>query len=94
MTSGAYDFTPMLNTPGALLNHPSRHGVRLVVLPTVAIPDAAMSALLAWRLDQYLAFTTPQPSLNVGCPASLAIRCTIGTCTPWRSMTRAKFSVT
>jgi len=54
MTSGAYDFTPVLNTPGALLNHPSRHGVRLVVLPTPAIPDAAMSALLAWRLDQYM----------------------------------------
>ena len=53
-TAGAYDFTPLLNAPGALLSRPARHGVQLVVLPTVAIPDAALSALLAWRLGQYL----------------------------------------
>ena len=52
--AGAYDFTPLLNAPGALLCRPARHGVRLVVLPTAAMPEAALSALLAWRLGQYL----------------------------------------
>jgi hypothetical protein len=52
--AGAYDFSPLLNAPGALLSRPARHGVRLVVVPTVAMPEAALSALLAWRLGQYL----------------------------------------
>jgi hypothetical protein len=52
--ASAYDFSPLLNAPGALLSRPERHGVRLVVLPTIAMPDAALNALLAWRLGQYL----------------------------------------
>ena len=51
---GAYDFAPLLSSAAALLSRPARHGIRLVVLPTAGIPDAALDALLAWRLGQYL----------------------------------------
>lgn len=52
--AGAFDFASLLGAPHALLSRPARHGVRLVVLPTAAIPEAALNALLAWRLGQYL----------------------------------------
>lgn len=51
---GDQDFSSLLDVPGALLRSPARHGVRLVVLPTAAIPDSLLDALLAWRLGQYL----------------------------------------
>jgi hypothetical protein len=52
--AGDQDFSPLLTSPQALLSRPERHGVRLVVLPTAAIPEAMLDALLAWRLAQYL----------------------------------------
>ncbi|HYY45567.1 MAG TPA: hypothetical protein VE951_00760 [Candidatus Angelobacter sp.] len=52
--AAAHDFSPLLTSPGVLLSRPARHGVAVVVLPTVAIPAAALDALLAWRLGQYL----------------------------------------
>ena len=49
-----YDFSALLESPGALLSRAARHGVRLTVLPTAAISEDALDALLAWRLSQYL----------------------------------------
>jgi hypothetical protein len=49
-----YDFGRLLDTPGALLSRGDRQGVRLLVAPTLALPDAALDAILAWRLGQYL----------------------------------------
>lgn len=52
--AAAYDFSRLLTSTAALLSRPARHGVAIVVLPTSAIPEVALDALLAWRLGQYL----------------------------------------
>ena len=62
LAAGAYDFSPLLASPAALLARPERHGVRLAVLPTTGMPDAALDALLAWRLGQYLLTDFYDPS--------------------------------
>jgi hypothetical protein len=49
-----YDFSRSLDLPGALLTRGDRAGVRLLIAPTTAFPDAALDAILAWRLGQYL----------------------------------------
>ena len=49
-----YDFSRLLDLPDALLSRGDRHGVRLLIAPTFALPDAALDAILSWRLGQYL----------------------------------------
>lgn len=49
-----YDFGPALGVPGTLYTRGDRGGVRLLIAPTSALPDAAIDAVLAWRLGQYL----------------------------------------
>jgi hypothetical protein len=49
-----YDFSQLMGLPEALMSRPDRHGVRLLIAPTFALPDAALDALLSWRLGQYL----------------------------------------
>ena len=49
-----YDFSRLMDLPQALLARGDRHGVRLLVAPTFALPDAALDAILSWRLGQYL----------------------------------------
>jgi hypothetical protein len=49
-----YDFSRLMDLPQALLTRGDRHGVRLIVAPTLALPDAALDAILSWRLGQYL----------------------------------------
>ncbi len=49
-----YDFSRLLDLPQALLQRADRHGVRLLIAPTFALPDAALDAILSWRLGQYL----------------------------------------
>jgi hypothetical protein len=53
-TAAQYDFSELLDLPDALFTRGDRHGVRLVVAPTRALPVAALDAILAWRLGQYL----------------------------------------
>jgi hypothetical protein len=52
--SAEYDFSPLMDLPQALLHRADRHGVRLLIAPTFALPDAALDAILSWRLGQYL----------------------------------------
>jgi hypothetical protein len=49
-----YDFSRILDLPGALFTRGERGGVRLLIAPTTVFPDAALDAILAWRLGQYL----------------------------------------
>ena len=49
-----YDFSRLMDLPQALLHRGDRHGVRLLIAPTFALPDAALDAILSWRLGQYL----------------------------------------
>ena len=49
-----YDFGALMDLPRALLSRGDRHGVRLLIAPTNALPDAALDAILGWRLGQYL----------------------------------------
>ena len=49
-----YDFSRLMDIPEALLSRRDRHGVRLLIAPTRALPDAALDAILSWRLGQYL----------------------------------------
>ncbi|MDQ6669984.1 MAG: hypothetical protein M3069_04440 [Chloroflexota bacterium] len=49
-----YDFGTLFDSSGALIAQPDRHGVRVLVLPTSALPEPALEAILAWRLGQYL----------------------------------------
>jgi hypothetical protein len=49
-----YDFSRLMDLPQALLQRGDRHGVRLLIAPTFALPDAALDAILSWRLGQYL----------------------------------------
>ena len=49
-----YDFSQLMGLPQALMSRPDRHGVRLLIAPTFALPDAALDAILSWRLGQYL----------------------------------------
>src|SRR5690242_4238238 len=49
-----YDFGALMDLPQALLSRGDRHGVRLLIAPTNALPDAALDAILGWRLGQYL----------------------------------------
>jgi hypothetical protein len=49
-----YDFGAMMDLPQALFRRPDRRGVRLLIATTRALPDAALDAILAWRLGQYL----------------------------------------
>jgi len=49
-----YDFSRLMDLPQALLRREDRQGVRLVIAPTFALPDAALDAILSWRLGQYL----------------------------------------
>lgn len=52
--SAEYDFSRLLDLPDALMRRADRHGVRLLIAPTFALPDAALDAILSWRLGQYL----------------------------------------
>jgi hypothetical protein len=49
-----YDFSRLMDLPQALMHRGDRHGVRLLIAPTFALPDAALDAILSWRLGQYL----------------------------------------
>src|ERR1700682_4670810 len=49
-----YDFSQLMDLPDALMRRSDRHGVRLLIAPTFALPDAALDAILSWRLGQYL----------------------------------------
>ena len=49
-----YDFSRLMDLPDALMSRADRHGVRLLIAPTFALPDAALDAILSWRLGQYL----------------------------------------
>ena len=49
-----YDFSGLMDLPQALMQRGDRHGVRLLIAPTFALPDAALDAILSWRLGQYL----------------------------------------
>src|SRR5487761_133716 len=49
-----YDFSRLMDIPEAMLSRGDRHGVRLLIAPTFALPDAALDAILSWRLGQYL----------------------------------------
>jgi hypothetical protein len=49
-----YDFSQLMDLPDALMRRADRHGVRLLIAPTFALPDAALDAILSWRLGQYL----------------------------------------
>ena len=49
-----YDFSQLMDLPESLLSRADRHGVRLLIAPTFALPDAALDAILSWRLGQYL----------------------------------------
>jgi hypothetical protein len=49
-----YDFSQLMDLPEALMRRSDRHGVRLLIAPTFALPDAALDAILSWRLGQYL----------------------------------------
>jgi hypothetical protein len=49
-----YDFSQLMDLPDALMHRADRHGVRLLIAPTFALPDAALDAILSWRLGQYL----------------------------------------
>src|SRR5256886_16660195 len=49
-----YDFSRLMDVPQALMHREDRHGVRLLIAPTFALPDAALDAILSWRLGQYL----------------------------------------
>ena len=49
-----YDFSRLMDLPQALMHRDDRHGVRLLIAPTFALPDAALDAILSWRLGQYL----------------------------------------
>ena len=52
--AAAYDFGRLLALPDRLYARDDRHGVRLLVAPTRALPVEALDAILAWRLGQYL----------------------------------------
>jgi hypothetical protein len=52
--SAEYDFSRLMDLPQALLRREDRHGVKLLIAPTFALPDAALDAILSWRLGQYL----------------------------------------
>ena len=52
--AGEYDFSRLMDLPQALMHRADRHGVRLLIAPTFALPDAALDAILSWRLGQYL----------------------------------------
>jgi hypothetical protein len=52
--SAEYDFSRLMDLPQSLLRRTDRHGVRLLIAPTFALPDAALDAILSWRLGQYL----------------------------------------
>lgn len=50
----SHDYSDIWASTEAHVARPERHGVRVVVAPTSAFSDAALDALLAWRLGQYL----------------------------------------
>ena len=81
----AYDFGPLCESSLAFSARPDRHGVRVVVLPTDALPEPAIEALLAWRLGQYLlaGFST-MPSAPRSCSGDVNRASSSGrmTCTP------------
>ncbi len=52
--SAEYDFAGLMGIPDALMSRADRHGVRLLIAPTFALPDSALDAILSWRLGQYL----------------------------------------
>ena len=68
-----FDYTALLESPGALLSRGARHGVRLIVMPTAAMPPQALDALLAWRLGQYLltGFYDPTAVASLGMEGEL-----------------------
>jgi hypothetical protein len=61
-----YDFGRLLDIPGAILSRGDRQGVRLLVAPTAALPDAALDAILGWRLGQYLLTGFYDPDVVAG----------------------------
>ncbi len=61
-----YDFSRILDLPAALLTRGERGGVRLLIASTTALPDAALDAILAWRLGQYLLTGFYDPDLVAG----------------------------
>ena len=54
LEGSVYDFGTLFDASGALVAKPERHGVRVLVLPTSALPEPALDAILAWRLGQYV----------------------------------------
>jgi len=54
LDGATFDFGRLLRAANVLVAQPDRHGVRVVVLPTSALPEPALRAILAWRLGQYL----------------------------------------
>jgi hypothetical protein len=61
-----YDFSQLMDLPEALMRRADRHGVRLLIAPTFALPDAALDAILAWRLGQYLLTRFYDPEVVLG----------------------------
>src|SRR6266581_4737787 len=49
-----YDFGTVQRSSSVLVARPDRHGVRVLVVPTSGLSEAALEAILAWRLGQYL----------------------------------------
>ena len=49
-----YDFRVLFGIPGLMLERPHRRGVGIVVARTTQLPSAALDAIRAWRLGQYL----------------------------------------
>jgi hypothetical protein len=52
--AAGYDFSALFGRPGLMLERPHRRGVGIVVARTTELPPAALDAILAWRLGQYL----------------------------------------
>jgi hypothetical protein len=61
-----YDFSRLMNLPDALMSRADRHGVRLLIAPTFALPDGALDAILSWRLGQYLLTRFYDPEVVAG----------------------------
>jgi hypothetical protein len=52
--AAGYDFSSLFGLPGLMLERAPRRGVGIVVARTTELPPAALDAILAWRLGQYL----------------------------------------
>jgi hypothetical protein len=54
LKASEYDFCSVPEGRTLMLDRPSRRGVRVLAARTESLPDAAMEAILAWRLGQYV----------------------------------------